>query len=152
VVTLESGPASDTSGNGTTIQSISVPASHFLECGNHFSIERWTEAPGFGPPFFKVHWVWVPFSENETFTLGNIYNIRFSASGGFDGKIWTAARGEQQGIAHVPTSWADHEAKREVGMNAWEDSRGVQTSTNSGSSWSFLGRRMAPILFKCVTP
>jgi hypothetical protein len=151
VLTLESGPASDTSGNGSTIEQVSVPASNFLSVSNHFSVERWCESCGYTAPFFKVHWVWVPFSQNRTLTLGNIYSLRLSASGGFDGKIWTAARGEQPGLSPIASNWDDYEANRTVGMNVWEDSRGVQTSSNGGSSWAFFGgRRMAPILFKCV--
>jgi hypothetical protein len=156
VVTLESGPSSDTSGNGSaTFSPISVPASNFLDVGaNFFNIERWDETSQ-AAPYYKVHWVWVPFPSNQTLTLGSVYTLRLSASGGFDGKCWCAARAEQQGLSPRPPqigdNWDDYIANRKVCMNAWEDSRGVQSSTNDGSTWAFFGsRRMAPILFKCV--
>jgi hypothetical protein len=146
VVTLESGPASNTSGNGSVIEQISVPAANFKECGNHFSIERWVE--GLHDPTNKVHWVWVPFSTNRTLTLGNIYSLRLSASGGFDGKVWVTNRSP---FTPNLDDFDDHEANRTLPMNAWEDSLGAQISTNGGSTWVFTGsRQMAPLLFKCV--
>lgn len=151
IVTLESGPPSLTSGNGSPILAqVSVPAANFLECGNHFSIERWTEPNAAqGPPFFKVHWLWVPFSAPQTLSLGVIYSIRLSASGGFHGKIWTHPR------INSPTNHGgDFDtfiANRTCSMNFWEDSMGSQVSTNSGATWAFNGTsRHCPILFKCV--
>jgi hypothetical protein len=69
------------------------------------------------------------FPSNRTFTLGSIYTLRLSATGGFDGKCWCAARAEQQGLSPKPPAiadtWAAYLASRTVCMNAWEDSRGV---------------------------
>ena len=54
-------------------------------------------------PYHKVHWVWVPFSQNRTLTLGSIYSLRLAATGGFDGKIWCAQRAEGVGPSpHLP--------------------------------------------------
>jgi hypothetical protein len=139
LVTLESGPASDTSGNGTLIEQVSVPATVMFSVG---SDEAWGENE-------KVHWIWVPFTQNRTLTLGQLYNLRLSSSGGAEVIIWCHNRADSYFAQGSVSTWDEWEANRIVDWSAWEDSRWFQRSTNGGSTWA-AHRGRAPILFRCV--
>jgi hypothetical protein len=141
VVSLESGPSSETSGTGTVIEQVTVSQSFFHNDGGI----GWT-----GPDQIMAHWVWVPFSQPRALTLGQIYSIRLSAAGSFGGRIFLQNRWEAHGLSPEEANFDDYEDNRCVSMNAWEDSMGAQSSSNGGSSWVYEGRKMAPILFKCV--
>jgi hypothetical protein len=144
IVTLESGPTADLSGNGTTIEQVSVPSPVLFDVG--------AEEKG-GNPDGKATWVWVPFTQHRTLTLGQLYNLRLHGASGFDGIIWCHNRADSYYSGHPKprdVTWDQWEAQRQIDWTAWEDSRGFQKSTNSGSSWAWH-RGRAPILFKCVT-
>jgi hypothetical protein len=148
IVRLERGPASDTAGNGTLIEQVSVPHTAIYDVGNLEDEDQdsASEVVDFVP------FLWVPFSQNRTLSVGTIYNLRLSATGNLDCRMWCTARTDDQGLGPRGSSltWAQHEAQRQVPWNCWEDSRGFMVSTNSGSSWSFFVGRLSPILFKCV--
>jgi hypothetical protein len=150
LVTLESGPASDTSGNGTQIEQVTVGASDLFNVGSFESLHG-----DQAPPVDYVPYVWVPFLSNHTLSEGTIYNLRLSKSGGsgeFD--IWCSGRSDSfmdvMGSSGRSLTWDQWEAQREIEWSAWEDSRGVMVSTNSGSTWSFPVAQLSPILFKCA--
>jgi hypothetical protein len=144
---LESGPASDTSGNGTVIEQVTIPAASIFDVG---SGENVNNESGSAPIDF-VPWTWVPFTQNRTLTLGQLYNARlFAPSGNFN--MWCNGRADSfmQGPFGPSLTWDQWAAQRALEWTAWEDSRGLMVSTNAGSSWSFGTPRLAMILFKCV--
>jgi hypothetical protein len=143
---LESGPASDTSGNGTIIEQVTFPASNIFDVGGGENVN------GVGGAAIDfVPWTWFPFTQNRTLTLGQIYNARvFSPSGNFS--MWCNGRGDSfmQGPDGRDLTWAEWEDQRQIEWTAWEDSRGMMVSSNAGSTWGFSVQRLAMILFKCV--
>jgi hypothetical protein len=150
LVTLESGPASDTSGNGTQIEQVSVPASNLFDVGSFESLHGTAS-----PPVDYVPYVWVPFTSNRTLSQGTIYNLRLSKSGGSgDFDIWLSGRSDVfmdvMSNSGPSFTWANWETQRQIEWSAFEDSRGAMVSTNSGSTWIFSTQRNAPIIFKCV--
>jgi hypothetical protein len=155
-VTLESGPASDTSGNGTQIEQVTVAASNLYDIGGGEDLAD--EGVSGSPNIDHVHYVWVPFSQDRTLTLGQLYNIRFHKSGGSgDFDVWPSQRSTSfMGLSPSPTSltWDQWEAQRVIEWSNQEDSRGSMYSTNGGSSWSFSlpggSPRVLPYIFKCV--
>jgi hypothetical protein len=155
LVRLETGPEVDThaAGNGTLIEEVSVAASLFL---NVAGFERTNEVLANPPsdPLELVHWVWVPFAQNRTLTLGQTYNLRLVPSG-CNLRMWCSGRADGTpgfGPAGSSSIWSAWAANREVSWNAFEDSRGCQVSTNGGSSWAYGpgGAKLSPILFRCV--
>jgi hypothetical protein len=154
IVTLESGPASDTSGNGTALTSVTVAASNLYDVGASevFNGQSQGDANVDLVPF-----LWVPFSPNITLTRGTIYNLRLSKSGGSnDFDIWMSQRLCEWfplgGPAPTTSTWDQWEAGRQVELSGNEDSRGAMVSSNGGSSWAYnisTGRLM-PYIFKCV--
>jgi hypothetical protein len=150
IIRLERGPSSDTSGNGTIVEQRSFAASHVPNVG---ASEAWNEVQH-SPPFEKLPWIFFQFNSNRTLSRGTTYNLRISSI--CTTFISTAQRAEHSNARWSPLSstWAQHEANRQLPIDSFEDSRGVMTSTNGGSSWSFLGgnnREQAPVLFECVT-
>jgi hypothetical protein len=150
VARLESGPASLTSGNGSTIESVTRAADNFYNAGASFN---WNEITG-GAPADKPHWVFFPFAQPRTLTLGNIYSIRLSGTGtGASFRTVRKPRAELQGLS--PTNHSNnfdtYVSTRRVSWLVWEDSMGLQTSTNGGSTWTTPQFRTTAILFRCVT-
>jgi hypothetical protein len=150
IATLSSGPLSLTSGNGTLIESVSLPASAVYDAGGSFSPVMWQ-----GANWDKPHWVFFPFSQNRTLSLGQIYNIRISASGGGDFRFRRTIRAELHGLSPGFSShggnFDTYIANRTVSWLMWEDSMGSQTSTNSGDTWTNPTSLSSPILFRCAT-
>jgi hypothetical protein len=147
VFALESGPSSDTLGNGTVIEQVTIPAASIFNVG---SAENLNNASGSAPIDF-VPWTWVPFKQNRTLTLGQLYNARlFATSGNFN--MWCNGRADSfmQGPSGPSLTWDQWQAQRALEWTAWEDSRGLMVSTNAGSNWRFGTPRLAMILFKCV--
>jgi hypothetical protein len=151
VVTLESGPASDTAANGTTIEQITVPASSIYNLGTQEELDN-TDGD---TQIDLVPYLWVPFSQSRTLSLGSIYNLRLNASGGGNFSIWCGARSNSgikflSNVSGQSLTWEEWAAQRVIEWSAWEDSRGIMISANSGSSWTFTTPQMAPIIFKCA--
>ena len=102
-------------------------------------------------------YLWVPFSENLTLVQGTIYNLRLSVTSGLVIQIVCSDRPDGQGLGAPGPSvatWDTWEATRQIPWQAFEDSRGLQFSTDSGTNWSYQlspDRRIAPITFRCVT-
>ena len=145
---LESGPASDTAGNGSIIQQVSIPASVVYDVGSGEVINA-EAGPTVALDF--VHWIWVPFTANRTLTLGQLYNARlYAPSGSF--RMWCSARADTSAAPPAGTglTWDQWEAQRQIEWTAWDDSRGMQISGNSGSTWAFATARLPMMLFKCV--
>jgi hypothetical protein len=154
IVKLESGPASDTSGNGTQIEQVTVSSSVLCNVG---AADNYNEVDTGGGGVDFSHFIWVPFSQNRTLQAGTIYNLRLHTTGGLDARIAPTGRADGTpgfGVNGPSSSWDAWEAWRAVEWTAWEDSRGAMRSTNSGTSWQFLsavtGARLSPILFKCL--
>jgi hypothetical protein len=156
VVTVESGPASDSSGNGTTLTDgqVTIPASNLYDVGPSEQFNENTAGEGLTD---LVPFLWVPFSSNLTLELGTTYNIRFSKSGGsgtFD--IWASQRASEfldtNSVNPPSLSWDEWEDQRAAIWTEQEDSRGCQVTSNSGSTWTFNGdtARLLPYIFKCV--
>jgi hypothetical protein len=146
VFTLESGPASDTSGNGSVIEQVSIAINTAaLNVGS-----------GYHPTNHKPQWYFFPFSQNRTLQLGQLYNARLRASSSGAFGIGCGNRGEHSNIQKSPrgnVGWDEYIANRTQPLTAWEDSRGAMETSNGGSSWSFWGglnRVCLPILFRCV--
>jgi hypothetical protein len=98
-----------------------------------------------------VPFLWVPFSQNRTLSVGNLYNIRFHQTGGGSYSIQCSARGDSSFAPSArDLSWEAWEQQRTVPWTAWEDSRGCMVSSNGGASWNYFIGRLSPVLFKCV--
>jgi hypothetical protein len=141
LVTLESGPASDTSGNGQEIEQVSVSSSVLYDVGGNEDDTGKTDKP---------HFIWVPFTSNHTLTLGNVYSLRLSATGSLHCRVWNQEDnywGVPDGSSTDDDTW---EANRVVDWTAWEDARGTQRSDDAGATWSYISGRWMPILFRCV--
>jgi hypothetical protein len=151
IVTLESGPASDTASNGFALDQQTVAGTNFTLIG---SVWDWNERR-MAVPGDKVSWVFVPFDDDITLTLGTIYCLRLNCSSSLSVKIQCSSRADRQtptlsGVDGRDVSWAVWETDREVPREVWEDSRGPQVSSDSGTNWSFFAAGNAPILFRCV--
>ena len=151
IVTLESGPASDTSGNGTQIEQVTVSANVLYDVG---SGDNWNEKNG---PADRPHHIWVPFSQPRMLQVGSLYNLRLHTTGGLSARISGSGRADGTpgfGVRGSTSTWGEWEAGRETEWTAWEDSRGMMQSSSSGSTWQFSravsGAILSPILFKCV--
>jgi CARDB len=144
VVRLESGGGDNA--NGLPVETVNVPANVIYDAGPSENNAQWAR-----DPFDMPHYIWVPFTQNRTLTLGQFYNIRLSAANGGDFSMWLSARSDAQGNgpAGAKLTWDAWEAQRTVEWSAWEDARvPSQESTNGGSSWR--SAPAAPIVFKCV--
>jgi hypothetical protein len=148
IVSLESGPASDSSGNGTLMEQVTVPAAHVFDVGSFEDLDGTT---GGSAGIDLVPYLWVPFTQNHTLTLGQFYSLRFSATGNFD--MWVGGRSDSflgmgpNGRTLTQDQW---EAQRQIEWTAWEDSRGMMLSSNGGTTWFFGTQRLTPAIFKCV--
>jgi hypothetical protein len=148
VVTLESGPASDIAGNGTPIEQVTIPHTAIYDVG---SAENGDATNGsVGVDF--VPFLWVPFRQRRTLSVGAIYNLRLSVTGNLDCRMWCTARADDQGLGPkaFELTWDQWQHQRQVPWNCWEDSRGLLVSSNGGARWSYNRGRLSPILFKCV--
>ena len=144
--------------NGTLLEEVTVSASSLYETSGVFPAmqhpENFNEVTS-TPPFDQAHWLFVPFDQQRTLHVGRAYSLRFRKPSGVGDYGWRTPQGcEHNNPSWSPLSgtWAQHEANHEV---PWEDgdSRGIQVSTNGGSSWSFYGgnlRCRGPILYRVV--
>lgn len=145
VLTLESGPASLDTGNGTLIEQVTIAASALFDIGTRDVFDFHNQ---------KVFWNTVNFSQNRTLSAGTIYTIRVSASGGLDGSFNAGYRAEHSNIggSQAFNNFDDHEAGQTLSWGGWEYSLGLQVSTNGGSTWSFPSgnnRQTCPLLIMC---
>jgi hypothetical protein len=153
VVRLEVGPQVDAhnAANGTLMESVTVPQSEIYtapsgDCELHFTC---------GANTTFIPYIWVPFTQNHTLVQGTIYNLRLLRSGSIVLEIIAAARPDNQGLPPIGrdvATWAQWENTRQIAWNAFEDSRGVQWSTDSGANWVYVSNEeICPITFRCVT-
>jgi hypothetical protein len=129
------------------IEQVIIPAANIFDVGASEALNN--ESGSVSIDF--VPWTWIPFTQNRTLTLGQLYNARlFATSGNFS--MWCNGRADSfmQGPFGPDLTWTQWEAQRALEWTAWEDSRGLMVSSNAGSSWSFGTPRLAMILFKCV--
>jgi hypothetical protein len=140
-VRLERGPAQDTSGNGTQIEQVSVSGTLLYNVGT-----SWIVDPD------KANWVWVPFTQNRTLTLGQTYSLRISADSSLDMRMWfNRSAANNFGGSREWTQWEDANTEVTTGGD------GPQKSSNSGSTWAQakdtngVDYGQAGILFRCVT-
>jgi hypothetical protein len=159
IVTLEQGPTGDAHfpGNGTTIESVTVPHSTIPNVGAEENVTEFHANNGDGIMDI-VPWIWVPFSQNRTLFVGTNYNLRLSRTGSLDCRMRCNGRVDHPSTGLGPaglsvSTWAQWESQRNLPWTAWEDSRGFQVSTDSGSTWAYHHATipiLPPILFKCV--
>jgi hypothetical protein len=150
LVTLESGPASDTSGNGTQIEQVSVPHTGIFNIGG--TIEKYNEVDS-GHPGERVPWFFVPFTQIRPLNLGQFYTLRLSVTGGLSCYLWCTSRADRvssySGPSGTDVDQDTWEAQRQVPWALWEDCRAFQISSNGGSTWSTFVASIGPMLFRC---
>ena len=141
VVTLESGPTTDThfpSSLGTNLESINLPANMFLNCGPELNA---TGEQG-KTPWELPHWVWLPFSTTRTLIAGNQYSLRIRATGAASVVFGSGGRADNHDFLPEgrTLTWAQWAAQRKVSREAFEDCRdGPEYSSNGGSTWQGTG-------------
>ena len=144
ILTLESGPNALETGTGTIIEQVNVPASQIYDAGASFERDTNRSDPDLVP------WLEVPFSQNHVLQLGQVYSIRLRTAGGTM-ETTASTRGEFQGLSPRHFDFDTHESNRTLSWHTFDDSMGMQQSTNSGTNWVWAGnRRQMPCLFKCV--
>ena len=145
--------------NGTLLKEVTVAASSLYQTTRVWPIpnpqpENFNEVTD-SAPFDQVHWHFVSFGQQITLQVGRAYSLRFRKPSGAGNYGWRTPQGCEHGNpswSPVSGTWAAHEANHEV---SWEDgdSRGIQVSTNGGSTWSWHGgnlRCRGPVLYRCV--
>ena len=143
---------STTPTNGTLMGSqVGVPASMFLSTGDgNLQFTQITSVTG---PLDLPHYVWVPFSSNQTLTLGQTYNLRLVPSG-CNVAIVAGNREDQMfgALGRNSATWDFWRVNRRVSWSCFEDSRGPQFSTDGGANWNYWpgSHQQIPITFKCV--
>lgn len=154
-VRLEQGPQVDThdADNGTLVESVTVPHTAIYNAGAQIC-EREHDC-GVNTTF--TPYIWVPFTQNRTLTLGTIYNLRIQTDASLDVEIVCSDRPDGQGLTPLGRTvgtWDEWEATRTLPWGAFEDSRGLQFSTDGGATWNYQtgpDRIIAPVTFRCVT-
>jgi hypothetical protein len=152
-VRLEQGPVTDAhnASNGMVVESVAVPHTAIYDAGAGICSKEIT----CGANLNFTPYLWVPFTQNRTLVQGTIYNLRLSATSGLVIQIVCSDRPDDQGLlprGFQTATWDQWEATRQLPWQAFEDSRGLQFSTNGGTNWSYQNpQRIAPITFRCVT-
>jgi hypothetical protein len=136
-IILETGAASATSGNGTTIEEVNFNANGIMTT---LANEVWTS------PGQKVNWIWVPFTTNRTLTLGSTYSLRISA--GTNSSVVMKMFGRDAAVDYFTGAGSGNTG---ADWTMWEDANpGGQITTNGGSAWATMQWRIPPIVFRCV--
>jgi hypothetical protein len=156
-VILESGPTTEThfpSSVGTAMTTVDIDDSWFLPVPNTGFLKLDEPGTDAQSPIYSPHFVWAPFTSNQTLTLGNQYSIRLLGTGTAQMIMQGVVRADH--VPHSPSgrtlSWAQWEAQREVSGEALDDCRdGAEFSTNAGQTWAATsGTIVYPIALKCV--
>ena len=159
-VRLESGPALQVNdhfpGNGTEVHTASIGFGVIYNAGARICSMQGACGDQVTGDLNFTPYLWVPFGTNRTLAQGTNYNLRLFTSGGLDCELIASDRPDGQGLGSPGTgvgTWTTWESSRQVPWQAFEDSRGLQISSNSGATWAYTlspDRRIAPITFRCV--
>jgi hypothetical protein len=144
IVTLESGPSKLDVSNGQIIDERVIASNTVYDAGATFQRDETLTDPDLVP------WIEVTFSRTITLEIGRIYSLRLRTTNGVF-QTTSATRAEQQGLSGKHSDFDTHEKNRTLSWLTFDDSMGLQISTNSGTSWSWHGNRhQMPCLFECI--